>query len=385
MGCSANIEGIMMWFGNKKEIGLLQSQLATLDAEKQSLQQLHAHQQAQISALEAEREQLRDREQLNNGIFSGMQSFGTSFAEFQKSLLGLATRLKDEKQHALHAAETSAASRAAMERITQNLLSMSQKTQATAKGVDDLNQRANQIGGIIKLIKEIADQTNLLALNAAIEAARAGEQGRGFAVVADEVRKLAERTGQATSEISKLVSSIQEHTNIAKNEMVRNANEADQFSAEGQEATTSMHSLLAVAHSMEGAIAASALRSFVELAKVDHLVYKFEVYKVVMGISSKNPQDFASHTACRLGKWYYEGDGHECFSKLPGYREVESPHISVHRHGQEAVAQFRSSNHDQVAESLQAMEHASMLVLEELDRIAASGENDNSLLCDSSA
>lgn len=86
---------------------------------------------------------------------------------------------------------------------------------ATAQKVEQLGQSSDKIGRIIGVIDDIADQTNLLALNAAIEAARAGEQGRGFAVVADEVRKLAERTTSATKEVAQMVQSIQGGTKTA--------------------------------------------------------------------------------------------------------------------------------------------------------------------------
>ncbi len=123
-------------------------------------------------------------------------------------------------QAAEHGTEVVAKSITVMHRIAE-------RVQSSAKTVEALGQRSDEIGAIVGTIEDIADQTNLLALNAAIEAARAGEQGRGFAVVADEVRALAERTTKATREIGLMIKAIQQETKTAVEAMEEGVNEVE--------------------------------------------------------------------------------------------------------------------------------------------------------------
>jgi len=141
----------------------------------------------------------------------------------------------------------------------------------SAESIAKLAVSADAIGQIIGVIDDIADQTNLLALNAAIEAARAGEQGRGFAVVADEVRKLAERTGKATGEITDMIKGIQLQTDDAVNTMESGIQEVDKSRDLADEAGGSLQEIIVMSERVTEMMTAMASAASEQSATADEI------------------------------------------------------------------------------------------------------------------
>lgn len=147
----------------------------------------------------------------------------------------------DQSQMATNSASTGMD---VVERTIAVMVRIAAKVQESAASIESLGARSIQIGEIIGTIEDIADQTNLLALNAAIEAARAGEQGRGFAVVADEVRALAERTTKATREIATMIKAIQAETREAVVAMEKGVLEVGEGTSEATKSGTALQEIL---------------------------------------------------------------------------------------------------------------------------------------------
>jgi len=145
---------------------------------------------------------------------------------------------------AQRASQTASDGAMVVERTVSVMGQIAEKVQESAKTVESLGARSDQIGAIIGTIEDIADQTNLLALNAAIEAARAGEQGRGFAVVADEVRALAERTTRATKEIGGMIKAIQKETKEAVTAMEQGVREVETGTMEAAKSGQALRNIL---------------------------------------------------------------------------------------------------------------------------------------------
>jgi len=352
----------------------LEQMVSALEADKAALQD-------ERDSLEQQCEELENQSMVAGALFSNFQYFGQSLGMLQGTLGQMAEQLGKERNSALTSSSESEAAQQKSTGIAANLTTMVNELSAAATHVEDLNSRADAIGNIVSLINGISEQTNLLALNAAIEAARAGEQGRGFAVVADEVRNLSHKTSEATKEIAGEIQAIQNSSSDAEKRMHGISDESRELAEVGNTLVDSMNTIIELSTEMQNAVFSGSLRSFVELAKVDHLVFKFQVYSVLMKLSDKQPEDFSSHTQCRLGRWYYEGEGVSSFSKLSGYAEVEQPHVLVHQAGTHAIQAFHSGDMQSCINDIQTMEHASLKVLEALEKIAQSGEAHPDVLC----
>jgi len=348
---------------------MAQAELADAHARLRAAQEENQCLQSALADLRAKERVEEEEHALLKGLLGHLAQFGQTLTGSQQSMGDMANLLRMERGQAVEVAEVSVTSGQTTTEIATSLHRLAEDSTATAHEVGLLAKQADEISSIVQLIHEIADQTNLLALNAAIEAARAGESGRGFAVVADEVRKLAERTAQATKNIATLVDSVRHNSSAAKNAMDNLSLSAEDFSQRGNAATESMERLVALSRKMESVIAGSSFKSFVEVLKVDHLVFKFNIYMGLFGLKEMKSDNIASHAACRLGKWYYESEERKSFSALPGFRELEKPHTEVHKFGIAATRAKENGDLDEVLRQVKAMEEASYQVVACLDRM----------------
>lgn len=358
-------------FFNRGQLQDKNQQISQLTEQLASLQ--HKLENAELSKIAAEElknhieDMANEQTRLNDLLFESISSVN----EIHNMVSHNAEALGAERSRLRDSEATFDQITVILQQVGTSLNQIDSRASETGKNMVQLNQSAVKINDCVSQIENISDQTNLLALNAAIEAARAGEQGRGFAVVADEVRTLAGQTGNTTKEISAI---IQATTNFIR--QVDQGIETIQKDATNlQETTSTIESsvklITTLSKDMNLIINRSTNESYIQVAMLSLLAFKSRVYEF---IATDEPDDektalIRDHAGGRFGRWYYEGLGKSTFGHLQSYKNIETHLVALHENAYCALqAAHQGSSKDKLS-ALKNMEDASNSLIHLLENL----------------
>ena len=339
----------------REQIQTLEQQVKNIDLSRIAAEELQAH----IGEMATEQNSLNDL------LFASINSVNDihNLVSHNAEALGAErSKLKDSEA-------TFSQITVILQQVGQSLSLIDSRAVETGSNMSALNQSASKISNCVGQIEKISDQTNLLALNAAIEAARAGEQGRGFAVVADEVRTLAGQTSNTTKEISDIIQATTRYIQ----QVDKGIGDIQQDAANLKETTSTIESsvklITGLSKDMNIIINRSTNESHIQVAMLSLMAFKSRVYEF---IATNEPDDekiklIGDHSGGRFGRWYYEGLGKSTFGHLESYKNMEQPLISLHKNASQALQAAKTGSSEHKLQHLGAMEEVSKTLIQYLE------------------
>ena len=336
--------------------------------------------EAKIKELEAENQRLKDElEELRRTSYNNQQIFNETDSIEKKSTKEIMILLLDSFDSDIKFTQTVLESNSTAlneandindatakkidniqsegEGILNSVSSIAQESATLEDGANSLNDSVSSIGEVISLIKDISDQTNLLALNAAIEAARAGEHGRGFAVVADEVRKLAERTQKATAEVEINIAQLKQNSADIQNTAEVFRTNTDEINEKLNSFFEELNYVIQNSHNIKNIVENISHEISIGNGELDHILFKLIAYNTF--VKNEKPINITDENHCRFGRWFSEEAKKIIKDDSTAINTISTNHGKIHQGVKKAIELWENEKYDEALKTMKDVEYSS--------------------------